>query len=131
VTSPDPLFTPRLPADEVTRRCADAAVCGDVVPDDVAHAIVACRVAVVADPDVLDGPIGRFIRTGAVPRSPGPAIWWPLYGPMFIDLPAGVADVAASLSTYLTAHAGRGPVDGWPDPSGHLAGTSVDIGTLA
>ena len=112
----DPMFAPRLSDAEVTRLCRDAAAIGGgrELTDVVAHAIVARRMTVVADLDVIDGPIGRFVRTGEVPVLPAPRLWWPLYGPMYGVLPDGAAVQAVVLSEYLAAHVGRGPVDGWP-----------------
>lgn len=118
MSSPDPIFAPRVPDDEVTRRCRAVLYGGDdeprVIADDTAHAIVARRVTAVADLDATDGPIGAFIRTGSVPVLPGPHLWQKLYGAAFGTLPEDLKDQAGALAVYLGEHGGRGPVAGWP-----------------
>lgn len=113
MAGPDPLFKPLLTEDEVLHHCYEAQDTGGDLPHVVAHAIAAMRVTKAADPDVTDGVVGRFIRTGEVPTSPT-RVWWPLFGPMYSDLPAGMATVATMFTIYLTVRAGRGPVAGWP-----------------
>ena len=52
-----------------------------------------------------------FVSTGTVPED-GADLWRELF-PRYYDLGPRDKAVADMLGTYLTAHAGRGPVDGW------------------
>lgn len=109
-------FLPLLSGPEVTRRCRDA-LNGPLphpVAHVVAHAIVAQRVTAVADLDVTDGPIGRFLRTGEVTNEPARHIWTPLFGRVCTFLPENLLVQAGALAVYLKANPGRGPVEGWP-----------------
>lgn len=85
-----------------------------LILDVYAHAIVAMRVTTVRDLDAIDGPIGEFLRTGAVPSSPRRRVWEPLYGTVYGTLPTNQRLMADMIGLYLEGHAGRGPVDGWP-----------------
>jgi hypothetical protein len=119
VSSPDVLFVPQVSDAEVVRQCRSAlrTVVNDArpsIPDVVAHAVVVRRATTVADLDIIDGAVGRFIRTGEVPAESARLIWRPLYGTVFSALPAGQQDQANALAVYLGHHAGRGPVAGWP-----------------
>lgn len=89
-----------------------------LIRDVYAHAIVAMRVTTVRTLDVTDGPIGAFLRTGEVPRSPRRSVWEPLYGTVYGALPTNQRLMADMLALYLEGHAGRGPVTGWPNPDG-------------
>lgn len=89
-----------------------------LIRDVYAHAIVAMRVTTVRTLDVTDGPIGVFLRTGMVPTSPRQRVWEPLYGTVYGALPNSHRLMADMLALYLEGHAGRGPVDDWPNLDG-------------
>ena len=116
MAAPDPMFAPRLTDAEVIRQCRDALIRMQpyVVPDIVAHAVVARRVTAVSDLDVTDGPIGRFLRTGEISACPARQIWTPLFGRVYTSLPEDLQAQAAVLAVYLRLRRPRGPVDGWP-----------------
>ena len=118
MASTDPIFTPRVRDADVIDYCRAAFTVAGPHPiaHVVAHAIVARRVTAVADLDITDGPAGRFIRTGAVPAEVVAQLWIPLFGRVYMHLPADLQVQADALAVYLRVNVGREAVAGWPNP---------------
>jgi len=113
----DPLFAPRRTQADVITHCRLRLGTNVPITDVYAHAIATMRVPLVRDLDVTDGPLGEFIRTGHVGNR-GPWLWGALYKDVAGALPADQELMSDMLGRYLLHHAGRGPVDGWPNAGG-------------